>query len=143
MKVNIIRIDKSLPLPKYETDGAVGFDFVCRESCIIKPKQLNLIPGNVVVEVPEGFMLSVLPRSSTPKKGLFLANSMGVIDNDYCGPKDEIKILVFNYTDNDVFINKGDRIAQGIFFKIQKVTFNELSKTNKKQNRNGFGSTGN
>lgn len=142
MKIRISRVDKSLPLPKYETPGSVGFDFICRENIEVLPKCLALIPANVIVEVPEGFMLAVLPRSSTPKKGLMLANSMGVIDNDYCGPEDEIKLLVFNYTDSKIKVSRGDRIAQGIFIKIAKCEFEETNENLKSSSRQGFGSTG-
>ncbi|HPG29930.1 MAG TPA: dUTP diphosphatase [bacterium] len=142
MKIRIARVDKSLPLPKYETPGAAGFDFVCRENAEVLPGSLALIPVNAIVEVPEGYMLAVLPRSSTPKKGLMLANSMGVIDNDYCGPEDEIKILVYNYTNSKIRISRGDRIAQGIFLKIAKGEFEESGANLKSSSRQGFGSTG-
>jgi len=142
MKINIYRIDKELPLPKYETAGAVGFDFICRETINIAPQSLALISANVIIEVPQGYMLAVVPRSSTPKKGLFLANSIGIIDNDYCGPNDEIKIFVYNYTQNEVIVQRGDRIAQGIIIKIEKPQLSELSAPPNKDNRNGFGSTG-
>ena len=68
MKVKITRIDKSLPLPKYETKGSVGFDFVAREDTEIQPHAVALVPGNVIVEVPLGYMLLVSLRSSTPRK---------------------------------------------------------------------------
>jgi dUTP pyrophosphatase len=142
MKIKIYRIDKSLELPQYQTHGSVGFDFVCRTNSVINPNSLGLIPGNVIIEVPEGYMLSVLPRSSTPKKGLVLAKSMGVIDNDYCGPEDEIKLLFYNFTDKPVKINKGDRLAQGIFVKILKPELQEINEPPVSKNRNGFGSTG-
>lgn len=142
MKIKIVRIDKNLPAPKYETGGSVGFDFLCRESVVVQPKNLALIPANVIIQTPEGYMLAVLPRSSTPKKGLMLANSMGVIDNDYCGPEDEIKILVYNFTDLPVSVLRGDRIAQGIFVKIIKADFTEVDCDLKSSSRQGFGSTG-
>ena len=86
MKVKIKRVDKSLPLPKYETDGAVGFDLLCRESAEIAPQEIALIPANVIVETPPGYMLMLCMRSSTPRKiGLMMAQSVGIIDNDYCG----------------------------------------------------------
>jgi len=143
MKAKIHRIDKTLPQPKYATAGAVGFDFICRETVAVASRALALIPTNTIIEIPGGYMLGVLPRSSTPaKKGLMLANSMGVIDNDYCGPDDEIKILVYNFTDKEVIVERGERIAQGIFFKIGKLELKETAKPPRKSSRNGFGSTG-
>lgn len=142
MKVKIQRIDTTIPLPKYETEGAVGFDFVAREEIIIAPKTIGLIPGNVVIEVPETYMLLVSLRSSTPrKKGLLIPHGIGVIDHDYCGPGDEVKIQVYNFTDASVTVTRGERIAQGIFVHIDTFEWEEVLEMQRK-NRGGFGSTG-
>jgi len=141
MKVKIHRIDKSLPLPKYETQGAVGFDLLAREQTIIQSKSIALIPGNIIVETPEGYMLKIVLRSSTPgKKGLLTPHGIGVIDQDYSGKDDEIKIQVYNFTEQKVTIEKGEKIAQGIFVKIEKPEWDEVSEITKKS-RGGFGST--
>lgn len=142
MKVKITRIDKSLPLPKYETSGSVGFDFVAREDIEIQPHAVALVPGNVIVEVPVGYMLLVSLRSSTPrKKGLLCPHGIGVIDHDYCGGHDEIKIQIYNFTDKLVTILRGERLAQGIFVRVDKCEFEEVERI-KEQSRGGFGSTG-
>ena len=142
MKVKITRIDKALPLPKYETLGSVGFDFVAREDTEIQPHAVALVPGNVIVEVPLGYMLLVSLRSSTPrKKGLLKPHGIGVIDHDYCGPRDEIKIQVYNFTDKPVTVLRGEKIAQGIFVRVDKCEFEEVSQI-KEESRGGFGSTG-
>ncbi|MDH5596602.1 MAG: dUTP diphosphatase, partial [Candidatus Peregrinibacteria bacterium] len=65
MKVKIKRIDKTLPLPIYETGGSVGFDLLAREDITIKPDEITLIPANVIVEVPQGYALILASRSST------------------------------------------------------------------------------
>ena len=141
MKIKIKRIDKELPLPKYETSGSVGFDLLAREDTIIKAKSIGLIPGNVIVETPVGFMLKIALRSSTPKrKGLLSPHGAGVIDQDYCGNEDEIKIQVYNFTNQDVLVEKGERIAQGVFVKIDKFDWEEVNEMDKKT-RGGFGST--
>ncbi|MBS3133329.1 dUTP diphosphatase [Candidatus Woesearchaeota archaeon] len=141
MKVKIKRLDKSLPLPVYKTSGSVGFDISAREDTVIPPKSIALIPGNVIVETPPGYMLLVALRSSTPKKkGLHKPHGIGVIDNDYCGNEDEIKVQVFNSTDSEVKVEKGERIAQGIFVKIDKFEWEETDSMGK--SRGGFGSTG-
>ena len=86
-------------------------------------------------------MLLVALRSSTPrKKGLHKPHGIGVIDNDYCGDEDEVKVQVFNSTDKEVVVEKGERIAQGIFVKIDKFEWDEVEKMGK--SRGGFGSTG-
>jgi dUTP pyrophosphatase len=89
MQVMIQRVDPSLPLPRHESNGAVGFDFVTREDTTIAPGAIGLVPGNVIVKVPDGTALLVIPRSSLPRKtGLVCPHSIGVIDGDYHGPKD-------------------------------------------------------
>lgn len=141
MKIKIKRIDKELPLPKYETQGSVCFDFLAREDTIVKAKSIGLIPGNVIVETPKGYMLKVALRSSTPKrKGLLSPHGIGIIDQDYCGDNDEIKIQVYNFTNQDVLVEKGEKIAQGVFVKIDKFDWEEVNEMNKKT-RGGFGST--
>jgi len=142
MKVKIKRIDKNLPLPVYETQGSVGFDILAREDFKIEPKSLGLIPANIVVEVPAGYMLIVASRSSTPKKkGLSTPHGFGIIDHDYCGPEDEVKIQVFNFTDDVVSIMRGEKIAQGVFVRIDKFEWEEVNEI-REESRGGFGSTG-
>jgi dUTP pyrophosphatase len=142
MKVKIKRIDKSLPLPVYETGGSVGFDFLAREDTEIRPDEISIIPANVIVKVPKGYALILTARSSTPKKhGLTKPHGIGIIDNDYCGPEDEIKIQVKNFRSKNVTIKKGDKIAQGLFVKTDQLQFEEVDEI-KANTRGGFGSTG-
>ncbi len=142
MKVKIKRLDKTLPLPVYETDGSVGFDIVARKGCEIAPRNIEMIPSNLIVQVPEGYMLVVASRSSTPlKKGLTPPHGFGIIDHDYCGPEDEIKVLTYNFTDEPVKIERGEKIAQGVFVRIDKFEWEEVDESNSKS-RGGFGSTG-
>jgi dUTP pyrophosphatase len=142
MFVSIQRIDPTLPLPQYHTAGAAAFDFVTREATVIPAGAIGLVPSNVIVKVPEGMALLVLPRSSLPrKKGLSCPHSLGLIDQDYHGPKDEIFIQVQNITDQPVTVERGDRIAQGLFVKIEKPEFVEVD-THSAESRGGFGSTG-
>lgn len=141
MKVRIKRLDKSLPLPVYQTSGSVGFDIHAREDTVIPPRAISLIPGNVIVATPPGYMLLVSLRSSTPrKKSLHVPHGIGVIDNDYCGDDDEVKIQVYNASDGEVKVEKGERIAQGIFVKVEKSEWDEVDSMG--QSRGGFGSTG-
>ena len=142
LTIQVKRVDPSLPLPKHETPGSVGFDLFCRESITVPPGEIRLIPANIIVAVPEGFMLMVASRSSLPiKKGLMLSNSVGIIDQDYRGPGDEIMIQVYNLKDQPVEVERGERLAQGIFVRIAQVEWEEVSDMDK-SNRGGFGSTG-
>lgn len=142
MDVKIKRIDKDLPLPCYETAGSVGFDILARLDTTVKPGGITLVSGNIIVEVPAGYMLTVASRSSTPiKRGLLTPHGIGIIDHDYCGPEDEIKIQVYNFTDAPVEIKRGDKIAQGLFVRVDKFGWEEVGEM-KKPTRGGFGSTG-
>ena len=154
MQVSIQRIDPTLELPQYHTAGAAAFDFVTREQTVIPPRGIGLVPSNVIVKVPEGYALLVLPRSSLPrKKGLICPHSLGLIDQDYHGPKDEIFVQVQNITDQPVTLERGDRIAQGLFVKIDRAEFTEVDDhpsissgsirgIDGAETRGGFGSTG-
>ncbi len=142
MEIKIKRIDTSLPLPEYKTKGAVAFDLYSRVNDVIGARSLKLIPTNFIIEVPEGHMLMLTARSSlAKKKGLMMANGVGTIDQDYCGNNDELGLMLYNFTDAEVRIEKGERLAQGIFVKIEKTAWNEVE-TMEAENRGGFGSTG-
>lgn len=142
MKVKIKRIDKSLPLPQYETKGSVGLDLITRIDTTIEPEKIGLVPANIVVEVPCGYALILVSRSSTPlKKGLSTPHGIGIIDHDYCGEEDELKIQVYNFTNKAITLKKGDKIAQGLFVRVDKVEFTEMEKM-ENESRGGFGSTG-
>lgn len=143
MKLKIKRIDNSLPLPEYQTRGAVAFDLYAREKTVVPPFTPTLIPTNLIVKTPPGHFLMLASRSSTPiKKGLMVANGIGVIDIDYSGENDEIKIQVLNFTKKKVVVEKGERIAQALLVKISKAEkFVEVTKMSNKS-RGGFGTTG-
>ena len=141
MNVSIITRDGAR-VPKYQTEGAVAFDIAALVDTKIAPKEFALISTGLIIKVPEGYMLGIVPRSSTPRKtGLIIPHGVGVIDNDYHGPEDEILVQLYNVSDKSVILKKGDRIAQGLFFKVAKVKFTKLSKQIKKSSRGGFGST--
>lgn len=142
MKVHIQRIDNSLPLPPYASHGAVGFDLVTRVTTVIEPGAIALVPGNVVVKVPDGYALLIIPRSSMPrKKGLVCPHSIGVIDQDYHGENDELLVQVQNITNQPVTVERGERIAQGMFVKVEQAQWQEVT-SHGAADRGGFGSTG-
>jgi dUTP pyrophosphatase len=102
-----------------------------------------LVRTGLVIEVPSGHFLAIFARSSTPlKRGLMVANGVGVVDPDYSGPEDEVMIQVRNFTTKPVQITRGDRLAQGIILPAPRVTWNEVSEI-KEVTRGGFGATGN
>lgn len=142
MHVSIQRVDSSLPPPPYASHGAVGFDLVTRVTTVVEPHAIALVPGNVIVKVPEGYALLIVPRSSMPrKKGLVCPHSIGVIDQDYHGENDELLVQVQNITDQPVTVERGERIAQGLFVKVEQAEWSEVT-SHGAADRGGFGSTG-
>jgi dUTP pyrophosphatase len=140
--VHVRRVDTALPLPIYQTPGAVGFDLIVREDTSINPWEIALVPCNLIVQTPPGYMLLVAARSSTPRrKGLLVPHGVGIIDQDYCGPDDEIRVQVLNFTSQPVVVKRGERIAQAILVRIARAELVE-SDTLPHQSRGGFGSTG-
>src|SRR3954465_3405526 len=141
--VRINRLSPAVPLPKYESPGAAGFDLAASQEVTVPPGGVALIPTGIVVEVPRGHFLGVFARSSTPlKRGLMVANGVGVIDEDYCGPRDEIKIQVLNFTQSPVTVARGDRIAQGLLLPIPRADWVETDEPLRDGSRGGFGATG-
>ena len=143
MRLKIRRLDSTVSLPSYGTSEAAGFDLAAAHDLVVAPRQITLVRTGLVIEVPTGHFLAILARSSTPlKRGLMVANGVGVIDPDYSGPSDEIMIQVLNITDADVRIQRGDRLAQGIVLPAPRVTWQEVSEI-REATRGGFGATGN
>ena len=141
MKVRIKRIDKKLPLPEYHTKGAVAFDLLSRKTVEIPPQSIGRVPVNVIVEIPPGYMLLIKDRSSTArKKGLLC--TIGFIDQDYCGEEDELLTQYFNFTNKAVIIDRGERLAQAAFVRIDQAEWEEVKTMKHNKTRGGFGSTG-
>jgi dUTP pyrophosphatase len=143
MRLKITRLDSTVPLPGYGTDEAAGFDLAAAHDTTVPARQIALIRTGLVIEVPSGHFLGIFARSSTPlKRGLLVANGVGVIDPDYSGPDDEVMIQVLNFTDAPVEVKRGDRLAQGIVLPAPRVTWNEVASI-RSATRGGFGATGN
>ncbi len=143
MNLKIKLVDSSLPLPSYQTEGAVAFDLYSRKDITVPPFKVTIIPTNLIVKIPKGYFLMLASRSSTPlKKSLMVANGIGVIDQDYCGEEDEIGLQVLNFSQQNVEVKRGERIGQALLIKITKAdNFVKVTSMSKKS-RGGFGSTG-
>jgi dUTP pyrophosphatase len=142
MQLRIRRLVPHASLPSYATSGAAAFDLAAVDDVTIPPRELRLIPTGLVIEVPAGYFLAVFARSSTPlRRGLILANGVGVIDPDYCGPDDEVKLLVMNVKDESAVVKRGDRLAQGIVLPSPRIEWIEIQ-TSDATSRGGFGATG-
>jgi len=108
----------------------------------VAPGRVALVRTGLVIEVPTGHFLGIFARSSTPlKRGLLVANGVGIVDPDYSGPNDEIMIQVLNFTDREVQIARGDRLAQGVVLPAPRVTWQEVTEI-RPVARGGFGATG-
>lgn len=143
MRLRIRRLDSTVSLPTYGTNEAAGFDLAASHDLTVEPRQIALVRTGLVIEVPSGHCLAILARSSTPlKRGLMVANGVGIVDPDYSGPADEIMIQVLNVTDRPVQVRRGDRLAQGIVLPAPRVTWEEVTGI-REVTRGGFGATGN
>ena len=141
LKIKIINKSDN-PLPKYQTPGSSGLDLHANidEPITLNKNDIVLIPTGIFIEIPEGYEAQVRSRSSLAlKNGIFCLNSPATIDSDYRG---ELKVILASLTDTPFTINKGDRIAQMVFAKVEKVSFEETdSLSDTQRGEGGFGST--
>lgn len=136
------RVHPDAAIPEYKTPGSAGFDFALIEDVEIPPAGIARARTGLVIKTPPHHALLIFSRSSNPlKKGIDLANSVGVVDSDYAGPEDEISLLLQNLTGETVQLQKGDRVAQGVFVPVTQGTFREVEEM-PHENRGGLGSTG-
>jgi dUTP pyrophosphatase len=142
MRLKIKRLDLTVPLPAYGTPEAAGFDLAAAHDVTVAPRSIALIRTGLVIGVPPGHFLAIFARSSMPlKRGLIVANGVGVVDPDYSGPRDEVMIQVLNVTEREVIVARGDRIAQGIILPAPHVSWEEVDEI-RTVTRGGFGATG-
>lgn len=142
MEIQFSRVHPNASIPEYKTDGAAAFDLALIEDVEIPARSFTKARTGLVISVPEGHALILASRSSNPqKKGITMANSIGIIDSDYCGPEDEIHLLLENITDETVSLKAGDRVVQGMIIAAPQHTFTEVEKMTGKS-RGGFGTTG-
>ena len=142
-KVLIKKLDPSVELPAYKTDGASGMDLMAfiKEPISLKPKSSCLVPTGLSVAFSNDFEIQIRPRSGlAAKNNISILNTPGTIDSDYRG---ELKVILFNHGNNDFLINNKDRIAQMILTPVIKIDLeltNDLPDTIRGES--GFGSTG-
>ena len=142
MQLKIRRLDPTIALPTYGTDEAAGFDLAAAHDVRVPPGRIVLVRTGLVIQVPTGHCLGIFARSSTPlKRGLMIPNGVGVVDPDYSGPHDEVMVQVLNFTNSEVQVTRGDRLAQGIVLPAPRVSWYEVTEI-ADVTRGGFGSTG-
>ncbi len=142
MNVQIINKSKHAT-PVYETEGSAGMDLRANisESITLKPLERAIVKTGLFIALPIGFEAQVRPRSGlAAKKGITVLNSPGTVDADYRG---EIGVILVNLSNENFVINDGERIAQLVIAKHERVNWQEVAILNEtKRGAGGFGSTG-
>ena len=143
VKVLIKKLNPSVRLPSYKTDGASGMDLTAfiEEPITLEPGKSCLISTGLTVAFSEEYEIQIRPRSGlAAKNNISVLNTPGTIDSDYRG---ELKIILFNHGSKNFIINNNDRIAQMVLTPVVKM---ELEETNdlpeSLRGKGGFGSTG-
>lgn len=142
MKV-FVKLSPDAQLPEYKSEGASGADLFAyiENEVVLKPGERCLVPTGVAVQLPFGYELQVRPRSGLAlKHGVTVLNTPGTVDSDYRG---ELQVLLVNFGGEDFRLQKGDRIAQAVISKVERVIFEEVLSLNEtKRGTSGYGSTG-
>ena len=142
MKVKIIN-RSSFPAPAYATDLSAGMDLKAdiAEPVTLGPLQRAVIPTGLYIALPEGTEAQIRPRSGlAARQGITVLNSPGTVDADYRG---EIKVILVNLSDTAAAINPGDRIAQMVIARYEKIQWEETESLEEtSRGEGGFGSTG-
>lgn len=140
--VRFKKLDDRALTPKFQTPGAAGFDLATIDQVTVPARRFTMARTGLVIAAPPRHMLMLVPRSSTWSKWeVRLANTVGIIDTDYCGDEDELLLALWNPTINTAIIPEGTRIAQGIFVPVKTtVVFQEQEEMG--TSRGGWGSTG-
>ena len=142
MQVKIVN-KSSFPLPQYATALSAGMDLKANlsEPVILAPLERAMIPTGLFIELPEGFEAQVRPRSGlTAKHGISVLNAPGTIDADYRG---EVKVILVNISNEPFTVNPGERIAQMVVARHEKVEWQETDQLGETaRGEGGFGSTG-
>jgi len=139
-QLKIKLFDTKMPVPEYQTKGAVAFDLYARTTTVIPSGAVAKVPLNIAIELPPNHWALLAARSSLHKTGLGLANGIGVGDADFCGDNDEYQAALRNFSDQDVTVEKGQRIVQMIILPYARVDLNVVEALGN-EDRGGFGST--
>ena len=142
MEVKIVN-KSAYPLPEYATEHSAGMDLRAdiKESITLEPLKRAMVPTGIYIELPEGFEAQIRPRSGlAAKHGISLVNTPGTIDADYRG---EIKVIMVNLSDTPFVLNPGERIAQMVIARYERIKWNLVDElTESERGEGGFVSTG-
>ncbi|MEO7961366.1 MAG: dUTP diphosphatase [Ginsengibacter sp.] len=142
LEIRIINHSRN-SLPEYATSGSAGLDLKANieDAIILKPLERRLIPTGIFIELPKGYEAQVRPRSGLAiRHGITCLNSPGTVDSDYRG---ELKVILINLSDEDFVINNGERIAQVVISRFERVKWIAVAELeNSDRGTGGFGHTG-
>jgi dUTP pyrophosphatase len=141
LRVPVLRVDATLPLPAYAREEDAGLDFHAAEAATLAPGARVLVPTGIALAIPPGYAGFVLPRSGLAlRHGVTLLNTPGLIDAGYRG---EVKILLVNHGQEAVTLNRGDRIAQLVVQRVERVELAPVAELPPSaRGAGGFGSSG-
>lgn len=140
MIVKIQRIKDNAIIPKYAHPGDAGVDLFSTEDYLLKPGQRVLVSTGIKIAVPDGYEAQVRPRSGLAlKSGISVCNTPGTIDAGYRG---EVGVIIINHGSEDFKIERGSKIAQMVFNRVEKAEFVEGELDLTSRGEGGFGSTG-
>ena len=141
MKVKTKKMVKDAKMPSYAHQGDAGMDLFAAEETVIKPMERKLVSTGLQIAVPRGFEAQVRPKSGLAiDHGLTVLNTPGTIDSCYRG---EIKVILLNLSNKEYKVEKGSKIAQMVFNKIEEAELEEAKELEETaRNQGGFGSTG-
>ncbi len=147
VRVRIVRLPhaEDLPLPAYQSEEAAGMDLLAAvddgQPLVLAPGERNLVPTGLVLELPRGMEAQIRPRSGLAlRHGITVLNSPGTIDSDYRG---EVKVLLVNLGSTPWEIQRGERIAQMVFQRVERALLVEVAVLKEtRRGAGGFGSTG-
>ena len=143
VKVLIKKLDPTVEIPTYKTEGSSGMDLMAfiKEPIKLAPQSSCLVPTGLSVAFSEEYEIQIRPRSGlAAKNNISVLNTPGTIDSDYRG---EIKIILFNHGNKEFIINNKDRVAQMILMPVNKMEFEVVENLpNTLRGKGGFGSTG-
>ena len=142
MKVKVVN-KSNHRLPEYQTAGAAGMDLKAdiSEPIVLKPGEVQVIPTGLYMAIPEGYEIQVRSRSGlAAKNSIFCLNSPGTLDADWRG---NTGVILAHFGKNNFVVNPGDRIAQAVLNKIEKIEWNEVAELDEtERGEGGFGHTG-
>jgi len=143
VEVKILPHGQGIPLPKYMSAHAAGMDLYAAvdKELIIAADSWKLVPTGIAIAIPEGFEAQVRPRSGLAlKQGVSVLNTPGTVDADYRG---EVGVILMNHSKENLVVKRGDRIAQMIINKIERIEFEEVEELpSTDRGEGGFGHTG-